>query len=423
MSNHSPFGVGICLRANWQSVGIILECIRKEMPACILSWQWPGVLVDETLSRLGIESVITTRKDLKTNQIHPDSCESSRIDYEKILQGSDKIATILHTSGTSNEPKAVVHTLDNHLASARNACLKLNLNRKDRWLLRLPLWHVSGMSIVFRCLISGADIVIPNPEMPLIKALHTHRITHVSMVAAQLMQIMDQPPPASLRAAIVGGGPTPPPVLEQALRTGWPVRTTYGMTETSSMVTLSDEKSPPDSAGPAIQGHELKIAEDGTILVRSSAVCLGYLREGSLQSATDDEGWLHTGDLGRFGPTGELYVLGRKDNVFISGGENISPEEIEQALHRLPEVQEAIVVPVPDPKFGQRPVAFICGDVEFERLPHVLAQYLPKFKIPVVYPWPTEIPSTSVKRNRKAFANLAVRLQKRQPPIPDGSLF
>ncbi len=377
----------------------------------MLSMQWPGAYVDRALDQLGIKNVVTTRKDLKTNRINPDSYDTNRVDYPKIREGSGKIATILYTSGTSSEPKAVAHTLNNHIASAKSACSKLNLGRGDRWLLSLPLWHVSGMSIVFRCLMSGAKIVIPDPEMPLIEALSIHKITHVSMVAAQLMQVMDQPPPASLRAAIVGGGPTPHHVLDQGIKTGWPIQTTYGLTETSSMVTLSDQGFPYGASGHILQGNELKIAKDGEILVRSPAVCLGYLHGGSVQSAVDNGGWLHTGDLGKLDPTGQLYVLGRKDNMFISGGENISPEEIEQVLHSFPEVQESIVVPVPDRRFGQRPVAFIRGGVDFDDLTHFLAQRLPKFKIPAFYSWPAEISSTSLKHNRKSLTNLAIRHQ------------
>ncbi|MXW32876.1 MAG: o-succinylbenzoate--CoA ligase [Rhodothermaceae bacterium] len=404
-------GVGICLESNWQTVGIILEYIKKGVPVCMLSTQWPGAAVDQALDQLGITNVVTKRKDLKTSRIDPDSYDTNCVDYPEIHTGSDKIATILHTSGSSGGPKAVAHTLDNHIASAKSTCSELNLGSNDRWLLNLPLWHVSGMSIIFRCLMSGAKIIIPDPDMPLLEALFAHKITHVSMVAAQLMQVIDQPPPASLRAAIVGGGPTPHHILDQGIKRGWPIRTTYGMTETSSMVTLSDKKFPDGSSGHTLQGNEIKIAQDGEILIRSPAVCLGYLNGGSVQSAVDNDGWLHTGDLGKLDPTGQLYVLGRKDNMFISGGENISPEEIEQVLHSFPEVQESVVVPVPNSRFGQRPVAFIRGCSDFEGLTHFLAQHLPKFKIPVFYSWPTEIPSTSLKHNRKSLINLAIRLQ------------
>ena len=407
----SLYGIGICLETSRQTLGVILKYIQKGVPVCMLSTQWPGAAVDQALDQLGITNVVTKRKDLKTNRINPDSYDTNRVDYLEIRAGSDKIATILHTSGTSSGPKAVAHTLDNHIASAKSACSKLNLGSGDRWLLSLPVWHISGMSIIFRCLMSGAKIIIPDPDMPLLEALFAHKITHVSMVAAQLMQVIDQPPPASLRAAIVGGGPTPHHVLDQGIKRGWPIRTTYGMTETSSMVTLSGKKFPYGSSGHTLQGNEIKIAKDGEILIRSPVVCLGHLHGGSVHSAVDNDGWLHTGDLGKLDPTGQLYVLGRKDNMFISGGENISPEEIEQVLHTFPGVQESIVVPVPDSRFGERPVAFIRGCSDFDGLTHFLAQHLPKFKIPIFYSWPTEIPSTSLKHNRKSLTNLAIRFQ------------
>ncbi len=379
----------------------------------MLSTQWPSASIDQALEKLGIEKVVTTRRDLRTNQINPDSYDTNPVDYSKIRVGSDKITTILHTSGSLGGPKAVVHTLDNHIFSAKSACSELNLGASDRWLLNLPLWHVSGMSIVFRCLMSGAKIIIADPEISLMEALHSHRITHVSMVAAQLMQVIGQPPPENLRAVIVGGGPTPAHVLDQGIRRGWPLRTTYGMTETSSMVTLSGKKFPYNSSGHVLQGHELRIAKDDEILIRSPAVCLGYLHGNEVQSVIDHDGWLHTGDLGKLDSRGQLYVLGRKDNMFISGGENISPEEIEQVLSTFSEVQESIVVPVPDSRFGQRPVAFIRGCSDFDGLTHFLAQTLPKFKIPAFYSWPTEMSSTSFKHNRKWLTELAIRLQNK----------
>ena len=377
----------------------------------MLSMQWPVASVDRALDKLGIEHVVTTRKDLKTKRINPDSCSTTNcIDFDKVNEDSVGIATILHTSGTSVEPKAVAHTLYNHVFSARSACSKLNLGSDDRWLLSLPIWHVSGIGIVFRCLGAGAKIVIPDPEISLKEALSIHKITHVSMVTAQLMEVMDQPPPAGLQAAIVGGGPTPHRALSRARKMGWPVQTTYGMTETSSMVTLSGKEFSHGSSGQVLQGHELKIAKDGEILIHSPAVCLGYLNGSNLHSATDENTWLHTGDLGRIGQHGELYILGRKDNMFISGGENISPEEIEHVLYAFPEVQESIVVPVPDPKFGQRPVAFIRGCSDFENVTQFLSQHLPKFKIPAIYSWPETSQSPAFKHNRKSLINLATRL-------------
>ena len=404
--------VGICLEPGWQAVEVMLGCVHAGVSVCVLSTRWPSTAVDRALGRLGIEHVLTTRTDLKTKCLDPDACYTER-PHAGHTSSYEGVTTIVYTSGSSAKPKAVAHSLGNHIASAQSACAALDLGSRDRWLLSLPLWHVSGISIVFRCSIAGAAIVIPDPGMSLTEALSSYQITHVSMVSTQLLQVLeqDQKPPAHLRAVIVGGGPTPQGILKMAIDKGWPIRTTYGMTETSSMVTLSEKNPSPGSSGRVLKGNELEITGDGEILVRSPAVCLGYLNADTLENIADEDGWLHTGDLGRLDEAGELYVLGRKDNMFISGGENINPEEIEHALCSVQGVQKAVVVPVPDPEFGQCPVAFVRGSAKFEDVENFLARELPRFKIPKCHPWPDNIRARSLKPDRKLLADLAVRLQ------------
>ena len=405
--------VGICLEPGWQAVEALLGCVYAGVSACMLSMRWPGAAVNRALGQLGIEYAVTTRTDLEVECLDPAVCYDEKPHIADV-SSYEGVATIVYTSGSSAAPKAVAHSLENHITSAQSACAALDLGSSDRWLLSLPLWHVSGISIVFRCSIAGATIVIPDPGISLMEGLSSYQITHVSMVPTQLIRVLEQAqkPPRHLRAVIVGGGPLPQGVLKTAVNKGWPIRTTYGMTETSSMVTLSPKNPSPGSSGHALQGHELKIAEEGEILVRSQAICLGYLNNDAIVSIADDDGWLHTGDLGRLDENGELYVLGRKDNMFISGGENISPEEIEHTLCDVHGVQKAVVVPVPDPEFGQRPVAFIKGSVKLEDLERALNRELPRFRIPKYYPWPDSAESHSLKPDRKLFTELAVRVQE-----------
>ncbi len=403
--------VGICLEPGWQAVEVLLGCVHAGVSACMLSMHWPKAAVDQALGRLGIKYVLTTRTDLEVECLNAAVCYAGK-PYTDYAGSSEGVATIVYTSGSSATPKAVAHSLENHITSAKSACAALGLASSDRWLLSLPLWHVSGISIVFRCSIARAKIVVPDPGMSLIEALSSYQITHVSMVPTQLIRVLEQAqtPPRHLRAVIVGGGPMPRGVLKMAINNGWPIRTTYGMTETTSMVTLSNKNPSPGSSGHVLQGNELKIAGDGEILVRSPANCLGYLNVDTITSIADENGWLHTGDLGRVDENGELYVLGRKDYMFTSGGENISPEEIEHVLCGVQGVQKAVVVPIPDPEFGQRPAAFIQGSAKFEDLEIILNRKLPRFKMPKCYAWPDSIRSHSLKPDRKLLTELAVRL-------------
>ena len=379
----------------------------------MLSSRWPAFSVDQSLEALGIRHVISCRKDLRTRTLEPDVLETKKRDHYDLSKVSEHVGTMIFTSGSSTQPKAVLHSIQHHLFSAQRVVKELKLGRQDRWLISLPLWHVSGISIVFRCLIAGAELVIPDSHMPLLESLSHYKITHVSMVSTQLLQVMDTSPPDCLRVAIVGGGPISPQMIETARHHGWPIRTTYGMTETSSMVTLSDEQSDPRSSGRVLQGHELMIAADQEILVRSPSVCSGYLQGEQLKSVVDEDGWYHSGDLGEVDRSGNLYVLGRKDRMFISGGENINPEEIQSWINKYQGVIESIVIPIPDPKFGERPVAFIRGYVLMESISEYLAEHLPKFKVPTLYPWPENIISHLGKYNRETFIKLAIDLQEK----------
>ena len=129
----------------------------------------------------------------------------------------------------------------------------------------------------------------------------------------------------------------------------------------SSQATASRPGDPPEAlrtAGRPLAFRELSVAADGEILVRGRTLFRGYVEETGIRPARDASGWFHTGDLGRLDADGRLVVSGRRDTMFISGGENIHPEEIEREILRFPGVLEAIVAPVPDPEFGARPGGF-----------------------------------------------------------------
>ena len=146
------------------------------------------------------------------------------------------------------------------------------------------------------------------------------------------------------------------------------------------------------SAGRPLHGWEVRISDAGEILARGAPLFLGYWKENELQKPFDENGWFHTNDTGRIDEHGLLYPVGRIDQMFISGGENIHPEEIEQALMSNPQIAAAIVVPTPHEQYGKRPVAFIKGIYDEALLRQQLARALPKFKIPDRFlDWPKEL--------------------------------
>jgi O-succinylbenzoic acid--CoA ligase len=183
------------------------------------------------------------------------------------------------------------------------------------------------------------------------------------------------------------------------------------MTEMASQVTTTAPRASPaelSTSGRILPHRELRISQGGEILVRGDTLFLGYLGPDGTDPARDAEGWFHTGYLGTVGADGLLRVAGRRDNLFISGGENIQPEEIEHVLGEHPQIDEAIVVPVPDREWGQRPVAFIRGATKPPPAAEIevwLGERLPRYMVPVAFlPWPTAETSAQMKPDRIALA-------------------
>ena len=273
--------------------------------------------------------------------------------------------SIIHTSASSGQPKAAVHSFSNHWYSATGSETNLPFGPGDCWLLSLPLCHVGGYSMLFKCLFGGGALAIPSPDASLAESLAIFPVTHLSLVPTQLYRMLraDGGPERlrSLEALLLGGSAVSPALLDEAIRERVPLYLTYGSTEMSTQVTTSPGPvtSTRGDSGVVLPWREVAIAPDGEILVKGECLFMGYLDEGGLRTARKAEGWFHTGDMGELSEDGRLTVLGRKDSMFISGGENIHPEEIEKALCSLEGIEEAVVVPALDDEFGARPVAWI----------------------------------------------------------------
>jgi O-succinylbenzoic acid--CoA ligase len=332
---------------------------------------------------------------------------------------------VVFTSGSTGGPKAALHSLGNHYYSALGSNENIPLGPGDRWLAPLPFYHVGGLGVLFRCLLSGATIALPGAGEPIGEAVDRLGATHASLVATQLRRLLrEDSVPGTLRAVLLGGGAMPESLLDDAVEAGLPVHTSYGMTETSSQVTTTPSGASRETlrtSGRALPHRELRISDSGEILVRGRTLFLGYLDGDGLRDPTDEAGWFHTGDLGHLDGAGYLTVRGRLDNMFVSGGENVQPEEIEAALKRLPGVEESVVVPVPDTEFGHRPVAFVRvgGETRVEEISRRL-EPLPRFMVPVAFhPWPEA--DSGMKPDRARLERLARESREIQEKSPGES--
>jgi len=420
--------VAVYLPRSWQAVVVLMAIMRAEAIASPISTRLPPARVMAHLRE--IQSVLLITDDHDVTAAAEDELavltasavlltgRSERRTETWPVQ-ADQPSTIVFTSGSSGTPKAALHTIGNHYFSAAGSNQNIPLGPGDRWLLSLPVYHVGGLAILFRCWLAGATAVIAAPSADLSRALVDHRITHASVVSTQLQRLLrDVPadPSATLSALLLGGGPAPRALVTAAHERGYPLHTTYGMTETSSQVTTTPPEAPLDrlmTAGRRLPHRDVKISTEQEILVRGNVLFQGYIAGATVHDPRDEEGWLHTGDLGRIDDKGYLHVQGRKDNQFISGGENIQPEDIERTLIQQEGVQRAVVVPVPDAEFGQRPAAFVQVETHLApaQLTRQLEASLPRFMIPVeFYAWPENVDGTSsMKVDRQAFQEEARR--------------
>ena len=378
---------------------LLLALMRTGAVACPVSTRLPAGGAGPLLRRAGCSALISADQELpntvdRVRRVYPEAVLTGDVGDEEASGPPeiplDRPATVVFTSGSTGVPKAALHTFGNHYFSAAGSNANIALAPGDRWLHSLPLYHVGGLSIVFRCLLAGAAIALPEPDAQLGRSISQRRATHVSLVSTQLSRLLGDGDADlfGLEAVLMGGGPIPPSLVEEALSRGLPLHTSYGLTEMASQVTTTPPGASREelrTAGRVLPHREVRVSREGEILVRGATLFAGYLRDGEPDLRLDDGGWFRTGDLGEMDAGGYLRVSGRRDNLFVSGGENVQPEEIEAALCRVEGVEEAVVVPVPDPEFGARPVAFVRLSGRAGDLAGALEPVLPRFKIPEAF--------------------------------------
>ncbi|GAA4886343.1 o-succinylbenzoate--CoA ligase [Ferrimonas pelagia] len=312
--------------------------------------------------------------------------------------------SLILTSGSSGQPKAAMHNTLNHLAAGEGSQDQAPLSIGDRWLLSLPLYHIGGLAILWRCLTCGATAVLPDSEA-LADNLVQQKITHLSLVATQLKRLLEQQPQSlnGLKTLLLGGGPIPQSLLDGLKPYSLNALTSYGMTEMGSQICTGPANSQGLSGFP-LAGRQIRINK-GLIEVNGDSRFIGYYQQGRLTTPFDQDGWFATRDLGQF--IGEqIKVIGRADNMFISGGENVQPETIEAVLKRCEGVEEVIVVPVDDAEFGQLPVAVVKGDWQAAALEKRVMKKLPRFMRPRRYlSWPAHLSTGELKISRATISN------------------
>ncbi|MBI2360043.1 MAG: AMP-binding protein [Deltaproteobacteria bacterium] len=333
---------------------------------------------------------------------------SAPVALDRLQLNADDDALVLYTSGTTGDPKGVVLNYINLAQFPLCTAEAWKTNSESVWACILPMSHIAGPILCNETIAKGSALVIIDQFNPitLLEAIQRHRITIFPGVPALFQLLLGVPrlkdyDTRSLRAAGMMGMTVPAPLL-RAFKAAQPhvaVIQGYGLTETSPMITAvpleaADEKM--GSIGRAVRGIEVRIVDDegqevpvgepGEIITRGPHVMKGYFRRPEATAERIRDGWLYTGDIGKVDKDGFYYHLGRKDDLIITGGLNVYPAEIENLLYEQPQVQDAVVFPIPDKKRGNvigAAVVLGAGQTITEKeLLAVLRANLARFKVP-----------------------------------------
>lgn len=342
---------------------------------------------------------------------------------------SENNAFIMFTSGSSGKQKAVVHTFN----SLFNSVIALNdftkLSRDDVWLASLSFYHIGGFMIPVRALLTGATVAFPNSVSAddTIAALEEFQPSHISLVPTTLQRMIDQNvrPNKNLKYLFLGGGPSEKQLSLKAIENGWPVIKVYGSTETCSMVAAmkaEDVNSKPESSGKVLLNYKIKIVDEkqnsvpagevGEIIIQAGSIMKEYFGDETETLKALHNGWYRTGDYGRVDADGFLYVESRRDDLIITGGENVVAKEVQEIILQNKKVSDAFVFGIDDSTWGQMIcVAVVSEDLSEEELKTFMKLKMAGYKIPKRFYFVESIPRNEMSKvdRKKLFEKINLR--------------
>ncbi|WP_412521214.1 o-succinylbenzoate--CoA ligase [Staphylococcus simulans] len=326
----------------------------------------------------------------------------------------NRIASIMFTSGTTGPQKAVPQTFKNHLASANGCRESLGFNRTTKWLSVLPIYHISGLSVLLRSIIEGFTVRLMRKfeTQAVLKAIQTERITHISLVPQTLGWMMEAglTQPYHLEKILLGGAKLSNDLIDTALNAELPIYNSFGMTETcSQFLTASPTmlKQNQNTVGKPSPNVQVKIINPnheghGELLLKGDNVMDGYLYPENLKDVFE-AGYFKTGDIASIDMDGFVMIYDRRKDLIISGGENIYPYEIETVAKRFDGIKDAMCYAQEDKVWGQVPALYYTSEqsIDHQALEAFLKQSLAKYKVPKHYQQVTSLPYTSTGKLKR----------------------
>jgi len=377
----------------------------------------------EILQHLPVDGFLKCRQgfELETIDVPKDEVRQPAASGEIDLDSS---FAIVHTSGTSGKPKGAVLTYGNVFYSAMASAYRIGHLPDDKWLCVLPLYHVGGLSILIRAVLYGITVDLhPKFDVEAINHALTHNhITLVSLVPTMLHRLLEArkaPWNPKLRLVLLGGAAPSAGLVQRCIEENIPIASTYGLTEAASQVATAlpqQVRHKPGSVGKPLMFTQIKIVDDegqqqapgeyGAILVKGPTVMQGYHNDTGATAKALHNAWLQTGDIGYLDDEGDLFLVQRRSDLIVSGGENIYPAEVEAVLRQHSAVQQVAVVGVEDAEWGQRVAAALIiaegqSVTESELVSYARSQ-LAGYKIPRLIKFVDVLPVTGSGKVQRA---------------------
>ena len=421
--------VGVLLDAGVAFADLYFATERRGATAVPLNVELPAETLGAQAERAGLDLLVCERdtEGLATT-VAPDGVPVASVDepassaveslslartaatwpFETTLD-ADRL--VLFTSGTTGEPKGVRLTRRNLVASAVGSADRLGVDPADRWLVCLPMYHMGGLAPLVRSTLYGTTTVLQRSfdAGETAAAMAEYGVTGVSLVPTMLRRLLDAgwTPPDSLRFVLLGGGPASEDLLARAADRGVPVYPTYGATETASQVataTPSEAREYTGTVGRPLSTVEVSVRDDGSavprgergeVVVAGPTVAPGYLDAERTAAAFGPAGF-HTGDVGYRDEGGRLWVVGRLDDRIVTGGENVQPARVVDALRGVDGVADAAVVGLPDEQWGERVTALVvpAADLTPEAVRAGVRERLADYAVPKTVGFADALPRT-----------------------------
>ena len=412
--------VGILATNTLMSYKLALAIMCSGRTIVWLNWRLAGEELERQIKDSGLQLCLVENSLWRSGMTDPFKSYSAFLitsaDPGELIPvfKSNWVASIMYTSGTTGKPKGVLQTFGNHFYSAVSSALNLCLSSADKWLCVAPIFHISGFSIIMRGLIYGMTVRLVEKfrAEELERILANETVTIMSVVPFMLKKLIQQQNKtnthynSAFRCMLLGGGTIDRETLEACLQRSIPVVQCYGMTETCSQIVAlrsADALLKLGSVGQPLFSTQLKLSKDGEILLKTPALTPGYLNLPDKLPSKMIDGWYRTGDIGHLDKEGYLYIDGRADEMLISGGENIFPQEVEQVYQRYPQINEVAVVGQNDSVWGQVPVAFVVSDRRLSptKLINYGYEHLARYKVPQHYIFVSELPKNASGKIRR----------------------